>query len=153
MRHFISSLLLSLIPLFPVVAQQSVMGRWEGNLVLVGGRLGIVVEFSNAGDSLNATIDIPQQWAVGLRLSNVSYRPPRLHFELPAGPGLALFNGTVAGDSAYGDFRQAGFTGTFSKDLARLHAEEVLPPPYNVEDVTFQNGMITLAGRSEEIAS
>ncbi len=148
MRHFISSLVLSLIPLFPVVAQQSVMGRWEGNLVLVGGRLGIAVEFSNGGDSLNATIDVPQQGAVGLRLSNVSYRPPRLHFELPAGTGLALFNGTVAGDSAYGDFRQAGFTGTFSlkKDLARLRAEEELPPPYNVEDVTFQNGMITLAG-------
>lgn len=146
MRHFIPSILLSLVPLFPIVAQHSIMGQWEGSIDLVGGRLGIAVEFSPAGDSLAATIDIPQQGAMGLRLSNVLYRSPRLHFELPAGPGLAIFDGTVTGDSAYGDFRQAGFTGTFSlrRGVVRPHAEP--PPPYNVEDVTFNNGTVTLAG-------
>ncbi len=148
MRHVISFILLSLVPLFPVVAQHSVVGQWEGSIVLVGGRLGIAVEFSDAGDSLKATIDIPQQGAMGLRLINVMCRPPRLHFELPAGPGLAIFDGTVTGDSAYGDFRQAGFTGTFSlrRGVVHPHAEAGPPPPYKIEDVTFRNGTITLAG-------
>jgi pimeloyl-ACP methyl ester carboxylesterase len=148
MRHFFLSIILSLVPLVSMVAQHSVVGRWEGSIVLVGGRLGIAVEFSAVADSLNATIDIPQQGAAGLRLSNVSYRSPRLHFELPAGPGLAIFDGTVAGDSAYGDFRQAGFTGVFSlrRGAVRPDGKTEPPPPYSVDSVTFHNGTITLAG-------
>jgi hypothetical protein len=112
--------------------------------------LNIRVDITRTVDSLHATIDIPQQNAVGLPLVAVRYAEPKLHFELPAGPGLAVFDGTLSGDSVRGDFRQAGFAGTFQMHRTattlqhEVHKEESVP--YRQEEVRFSNGGITLAG-------
>jgi pimeloyl-ACP methyl ester carboxylesterase len=124
-----------------VKAQHRPLGPWEGEIALGGFPLGIRVMFGASGDSLRGTIDIPQQMAWGLSLRSIRYADPELHFELPAGPGLAIFNGVVRGDSIIGTFRQVGFAGTFT--LVR-RKEEVLP--YRVEEVRFANDSITLAG-------
>ncbi|HSQ76715.1 MAG TPA: alpha/beta hydrolase, partial [Bacteroidota bacterium] len=129
-------------------AQQRVAGDWEGAIVLPQMDLGMIVHFTGPDDSLRATIDIPVQRAMGLPLKNVRAMLPSLHFELPAGPGLAVFEGTLTGDSITGDFRQAGITAKF-----RLHrtsgpkpAEVVVPPPYREEEVRITNQDVTLAG-------
>lgn len=137
----------------PLGAQQpDVLGRWEGAILVLGSELGIGVQFAAEEDGLSATIDIPQQGAMGLPLQNVSYDPPRVHFELMGGPGLAIFAGTLAGDSIGGSFSQSGVTGTFH--LAREmgegpgagteHPDTVTA--YRQEEVTFVNGDITFAG-------
>jgi hypothetical protein len=131
-----------------VLAQERVAGEWEGTISLPGIDLGILVHFNGPNDSLQATIDIPMQMAKGLPLTNVRTALPAVHFELPAGPGLATFEGTLAGDSIVGNFRQAGVTARF-----RLHRKAepesvapVPPPPYREEEVQVPNGGVSLAG-------
>ncbi len=134
--------------------EADVTGRWEGAIAVMGARLEMAVIFGKAGDSWTAAIDIPQQRAKGLALTNVRVDGAAVHFELPAGPGLAVFEGRRRGDVIEGDFLQSGVKGSF--DLARGAALEAKaaaakaaaaaePPPYVVEDVTYRSGGITVA--------
>ena len=70
-----------------------------------------------------------------------------IHFELQnAKPAVAVFDGTVQQDSILGTFMQGQARGTFS--LKRVDGVTVAAtaPPYRIEDVTFANGAVTLAG-------
>jgi uncharacterized protein len=127
-------------------------GPWVGSLSVIGTELNIMVTFTTKGDSVSASIDIPQQMAIGLALRNVSWHPPKTHFELPAGPGLAVFDGAIAGDSIRGEFTQAGFKGTFrlerGKDVraAATPAHTETPPPYRQEEIAYTSDSLTIAG-------
>ena len=126
-------------------------GRWEGHIDVVGTRLVIVVNVADEGPALKATIDIPQQMAKGLPLTNVRYESPKVHFELPAGPGLAVFDGTLKEGTITGTFEQAGVKGTFELQRPGAATNEPAapaepPPPYKQEEVKIQSGMVTLAG-------
>jgi pimeloyl-ACP methyl ester carboxylesterase len=131
-----------------VSAQTSLPGKWEGSIKLPGLDLGIIVHLKGTPDSLHGTIDIPMQMAMGLALTNVRTALPAVHFELPAGPGLASFDGTVSGDSIAGDFRQGSASGTFI-----LHRKPEAPPAvqaapvgYRDEEVHIMNGKVSLGG-------
>lgn len=123
-------------------------GHWEGSIHVAGIALAIRVDFSVAGDSVRGTIDIPQQNATRLPLRDVRMMADSIFFELPAGPGLARFEGNIAGDSAWGVFRQAGMTGTFQlrRGVAERVAGPELPAPYSSAEVSFQYGGVPLAG-------
>jgi hypothetical protein len=137
--------LLALASAVPAFAQTSVAGRWEGAISVMGQDLAILVVFTDVGAVMTASIDIPQQGARGIPLRNVRATAGRVHFELPAGPGLAIFEGTVTGDVMTGSFTQGPAKGTFEvKRGAALRPEP--PPPYRQEEVTIQNGAIILAG-------
>ncbi len=97
-----------------VVAQTSVEGHWEGAIELPGRSLQIRVDFKGADTGLRATIDIPQQGGLGLPLQAVSFAAPKIHFELQAGPGLAVFDGKLEGEKITGNFSQAGQSFPFS---------------------------------------
>ncbi len=128
---------------------RSIDGLWEGSLSVAGATLQISVSFATNSDGLGATIDIPQQGATGIALANVSYVPPKVHFELTGGAGLAVFDGEQRGDSISGSFTQAGFEGSFAiarSEVSDKNAEAEEPVPYLVEEVTFRNGDVTLAG-------
>lgn len=132
-----------------VTASGPVEGPWEGSLSIAGAQLQIRVLFQVEGEGLAASIDIPQQGAVGILLQNVHHGEGRVHFELPAGPGLAVFDGALDGEVMAGDFTQAGMKGSFRLTRAApeaTQAEPSEPPPYREEEVTFQNGEVTLAG-------
>ncbi|MEZ4634765.1 MAG: alpha/beta fold hydrolase [Caldilineaceae bacterium] len=117
-------------------------GDWDGRISILGQELRIIVHFSEDGDALTGTIDIPQQGAVGIPLENIAFDAPAIHFEMLPAPSTAVFEGTVQADgSLAGSFSQSGYEGTFS--LARVATEDM---PYRVEDVTFANGDVTLAG-------
>ncbi len=103
----------------PVLAQTSIAGRWEGAITVMGQDLGIVVVFTDVGPAISATIDIPQQGARGIPLRNVRAAGGRVHFELPAGPGLAVFEGTVAGDVMSGSFTQGPANGHVRAEARR----------------------------------
>ncbi len=133
-----------------------VLGRWDGAVVVLGQELGMSVTFEAGEEGLAAQIDIPAQGAIGIPLTEVSYEPPRVHFELPAGPGLAVWDGELTADTIAGTFTQAGYEGTFrlvrSDEAPAPHEGEAgagtdaEPPPYLEEELTFENGEIRLAG-------
>lgn len=95
-------------------AQTGVEGHWEGAIQLPGTALQIRIDFKSAGAAWQATIDIPQQGAQGLPLQAVRVAASQVHFELPAGPGLAVFDGKLEGNTISGNFSQAGQTFPFS---------------------------------------
>lgn len=95
------------------------VGDWSGAIHIQGVELKIVTHFTSSG----ATIDIPQQMAMGLPLQNVSASTDSVYFELQAGPGLAVFNGAFADGVVEGTFEQAGMIGRF--DLARMESNAV----------------------------
>jgi len=130
-------------------AQDEILGTWEGEIVILGSRLGITVVFEMSGQELAAQIDIPQQGASGLPLANVQSNDPAVHFELPAPQGTAVFAGQRLGERIEGSFTQAGYEGTFSITRSETVAEAPAPedpPPYVEEEVVFTNADITLAG-------
>ena len=133
-------------------AAPTVAGHYEGAITIMGMQLAIKVDFADSAQGLTATIDIPQQGAKTVPLSKVSYRPPKVHFELPAGPGLATFDGEAHGDEITGAFAQAGATGEFrlKRGAAPLPAPAVspstTPAPYREEEVTFASPDGTFAG-------
>ncbi len=94
-------------------AQTGLEGHWEGAIELPGTALQIRIDFKSAGAAWQANIDIPQQGAQGLPLQAVRFAAPQVHFELPAGPGLAVFDGKLEGDKVSGKFSQAGQTFPF----------------------------------------
>jgi pimeloyl-ACP methyl ester carboxylesterase len=121
----------------PAAAQEEPMvpagygaeGRWEGSISILGQELGIIVTFERAAgadggsDGWAARIDIPQQAALGLPLQDVSFDAPRVHFELAAGAGLAVWDGALEEDAIEGEFTQAGVVGTFRMTRAAGAAE------------------------------
>jgi pimeloyl-ACP methyl ester carboxylesterase len=133
-------------------AQEPIAGKWEGAIEILGQTLDIIVAFDRVDTAVSAKIDIPQQNAFGLPLTAVRVDPPVVHFELPAGPGLAVFDGRQDGERIDGSFTQAGVSGTFW--LGRAGAEPAPseatpagePLPYLEEEVRFANGEVTLAG-------
>jgi len=145
-KYGIPTLLLLLLAPTILRAQQPLSGNWEGSIQIMGQRLAIIVHFEN--DS-TATIDIPQQNAAGLRLTNVRYQHPNMRFELPAGPGLATFEGVLKDEEITGEFKQAGVAGTFRLTRGEPSKEEKIaepPPPYGQEEVVFSDDTVKLAG-------
>lgn len=112
MRSVHLTILIYLIAASPVMAQP--LGTWTGAIALPNLNLNISVHLTQADDALSATIDIPQQGAIGLPLQNVRYAADTLSFELQAGPGLATFASTFAtSDRLEGTFQQAGISAPF----------------------------------------
>ncbi|MDH3735167.1 MAG: alpha/beta hydrolase [Gemmatimonadota bacterium] len=138
------------VPL-PLAAQdRGLDGRWTGAVTILGTELGFSVEFSHEGGALSATMDIPTQGAQDLPLTDVWENAATVHFELQAGPGLAVWEGDRDGDEIAGTFTQGGASGTFqvtrdgSDAAAERESEE--PVPYRQEELTVEHGEIRLAG-------
>jgi uncharacterized protein len=117
---------------------QGVGGYWQGLIVREGKEWRVNVEFA-AGDK--ASVDFPDVGAYGREFS-VRYSPPKVRLErAQPGGGAVVFDGTLAGDAASGEWSGLGVQGTFSLKRA------VKPEAYWREDeVTFKNGGVTLAG-------
>lgn len=123
-------------------------GVWKGAISVAGTALPMTVTFTDAASGPVGMIDI--QGARGLTLQRVQHSGARVHFELPAGPGVAVFDGTLDAGTIKGTFRQGQANGTFTltRDAAASAAmlAPAPPPPYREENVTFANGAVKLAG-------
>ena len=131
------------------LAQDTINGQWEGNISIMETNLEIIVSFETVNDSLTGSIDIPQQKASNLPLSNIRYDFPKLSFVLEIPTGNAKFDGEITQDSIKGSFQQSGVKGTFylsrsTGDNQEVLEEEVLP--YVEEEIIFYNGDIKLSG-------
>jgi uncharacterized protein len=123
------------------VRAEPLSGRWEGAIRVAGQELGIAVTMRTTEKGPEATIDIPQQGAKGQPLRNVAIESDKVHLELPAGPGVAIFDGVLKNGVIAGTFRQAAIEGTFTLQPSAAEA----PLPYRSEDVTVASGAATLA--------
>jgi pimeloyl-ACP methyl ester carboxylesterase len=128
-------------------SQETLDGKWEGKIVIMGTELEMAVNFKTDPDSIRGTIDIITQGAKDLPLIHISHSAPKVYFELPAGQTLAVFDGSMNADSISGRFTQAGAEGTFVLRKATGKPEEVKKElPYREEEVTFTNGANSFAG-------
>ncbi len=131
----------------PLQGQESIEGHWAGAIVVLGQEIGIVVHFVSSDGEPAGTIDVPVQGATGLPLDDVRVAGPAVHFEMLPGPRVAVFDGSIEGDSIGGTFTQSGVSGTFwLKPSAAPVEEPEEPVPYIEEEVQFANGNVTLAG-------
>lgn len=131
----------------PVAAEMPALaGTWQGKIALPGAGLEILVALAEQDGVWSGTIDVPAQGAAGIPLHDISVAGDAVKFQMLSGPQLAAFDGQVQPDgSIRGAFTQSGFEGTF--ELARPQEPTAAEPlPYVAEEVTFQNGDITLAG-------
>ncbi|MFO7529536.1 MAG: alpha/beta fold hydrolase [Marinobacter sp.] len=126
----------------------SIDGTWKGSLAIAGSSLENIVHFRTADNSLLATLDIPPQNLFGYELAEVSFDGVNVHFEGFAEVNRkAVWDGRLDEDGVIrGTFEQAGYQGTFELFPAGMIASDEPPPPYSVEEVTFENGDITLGG-------
>ena len=131
-----------------ITQEQSIEGRWEGVNRIVGQELTVVVDIKATPDGLTGTIDIPLQGTFGMELLEVRLDGASAHFELATNLGVAVWEGDLLGDTISGEFNQGGVSGTFEltggQPVPDDPGEE--PVPYLVEDLTFDNAQITLAG-------
>lgn len=130
------------------IHSQNINGPWSGKIDIVGMSLDFEVRFQESTDSIKAMMDIPQQNAKDITLNNISFTTPNLHFEMPAGPSTAVFDGKLDNDTVKGIMKQAGMEGTFFLSRGELKKPEEPKEEvnYKQEEVTFKNGENTFAG-------
>ena len=146
-----AALIAALVLPAAAAAGETLAGSWEGAILIMGQELKFAVLFSGPEGELKASMDIPQQGAMGLPLTQVRRDGDKVHFELVAGPGVAVFDGIVAAGAIEGEFLQAGIKGTF-RLVPRAEKAPAPPPaaadplPYREEEVAVANGEIKLSG-------
>ncbi len=146
---YLSTFLLFFISV-SLYSQSEIDTSWNGAIDIMGTKLGIGVKFTTTGKELKAVMDIPEQNAMGLELNKVSFSNPKIHFELKATNGTAVFEGLYYLDSIGGTFTQSGVTGRFNIVRGELKIEQTITDPstlpYNSEEITFFNDGNTFAG-------
>lgn len=133
----------------------SLVGCWSGRINVLNSE--IVIKTCFALDSSNKVIghiDIPQQNAFNLNLSNIKIEKDSCFFDLiNNATNVAKFNGILkysGTDSAkiLGEFRQMGIVGNF--ELEKYFEEETEQqdsmPKFYEEEIVVRNGEIELAG-------
>jgi Esterase FrsA-like len=120
-------------------AQASLDGQWEGALVREGLEASVIVNFKTTAGGVEGTMTMPSVGMFRQPLSKIAFKSPKAHFEQEN--VAAVFDGVVRGDELSGDLQIIGLNGTFHLKRAR---EE--PLPYRQEEVSFQNGDVTLSG-------
>ena len=89
-------------------AQDALVGDWQGVLGQGSLNLGVTVHFTQGGDGLSGTIDIPAQGAQGLELDVADASNESVRFTIQGVPGNATFDGSLSGDTLSGTFTQGG---------------------------------------------
>jgi pimeloyl-ACP methyl ester carboxylesterase len=142
------------VPETAAVPVDSIDGTWEGNIDISGQSLGIKVVFTTEAGVLKAKLDIAMQSLYDYDLVNVTFDPPSISFEgFEEVGGKAVWSGELGADGKIsGDFEQLGYKGTFElskvDEAAAAQATQTALEalPYATEEVSIQNGEITLGG-------
>lgn len=140
--------ILSLLIIAISANAEGIFGIWKGSLM---GRLPIVI---NIISDLEATISSPSQGAMNIPCSKVEMGTDERSVKLEIAALNASFEGALNPDNTHlnGNFTQGM---SIPLDMERGAEEDVLPIrpqtpkppyPYNEEEVTFNNGEITLSG-------
>ena len=139
-------LLTLIILLAPLTSQAQIAGTWHGKLKVTSAySLALVLHITEEGDLLTATLDSPDQGAIGIPISSISYDTTKQQLTFESSPIGARYQGTLKNDTIQGVFVQRGTP--LRLDLARGEDNkraEVLP--YNSKEVSIPSGDVTLSG-------
>jgi len=137
------------------ISKINIEGIWEGKLKVPGAELKIVFNISkNPDGTLTATLDSPDQGAIGIPIEEVVFKDNTLRLEVKSAGGV--FEGKVSADFLVieGEWKQSG--GVFPLKVNRTDkAVEIVRPqepkkpyPYIEEEVKYDNkeAGITFAG-------
>ncbi len=130
-----------------LLAQDAIVGRWEGAVDISGQHLSIAVMFQRQDGALVAKLDIQGQ--MGVLLQNTSYEESRVHFELDVPQAKATFDGEHRGDEITGTFRQEDGEGTFS--LTRVEEMALDGPIMRLMEENHIPGLAATAIRDGEV--
>lgn len=136
-------ILLSLV-LFHWVQGQEVAGRWSGSLDAGGMKLRLVFNLEKGEGGYTATMDSPDQGALGIEVPQVAVAGSEVTLAIPA-MGLE-YKAALKGKEMEGTFKQGPvtlplkLTRTEGKSPLVLRPQEPQPPyPYEIREVTFIN--------------
>ena len=148
MKRIVFSLMMMAVCIGTVTGQRSlkdIEGSWSGILKTIAGDLNLVMHFTMTdADTIKATLDSPDQGAIGLSCGRVSMEGDTLLADIPMIKGQ--YKGVCVGDSLLkGTWTQLGQS--YEMDLRRGAApvkydrpQEPKPPyPYREEEVVFHN--------------
>src|SRR6478735_7453711 len=109
---FCKKLILALLLLPSLCFAQTISGNYKGVIIIPGNKLNVVVHIIEDDRKLTGTIDIPDQNAMGLKLTEVKFNKGELTYLIPEVPGNCSFKGTwkAESDSLNGSFTQGGMT-------------------------------------------
>lgn len=136
-------------------AEDRVTGHWEGHIEIPGQPLAVKIDLAVDSSNWRGTIDIPAQSAKGLLLSEIHVKENdeemSVKFVIRGVPGSPTFDGRLQEGVISGKFSQGGIKFDFrlSREIIAdpVRPQEPKPPfPYHIEEVTFQNGDVNLAG-------
>lgn len=113
-------------------------GHWAGSMTSQGAQLPVSFDFSPTAAALEGRFTSLTQRAMDYPLDSVSSNGPSVHFVLG---GATVFDGQFTANAITGTFRGDDASGTFT-----LSKEERPRLPYDVVDVTFDNGGVKLSG-------
>lgn len=94
--------------------QDAFAGDWQGEIGPGVLNLGVVVHFSQDGEKLSGTIDIPAQGAEAMPLNVAEVNDSSAVFSIAGVPGDPTFNGTLVDGKISGTFSQSGQDFEFS---------------------------------------
>ncbi|MEW6746232.1 MAG: alpha/beta fold hydrolase [Planctomycetota bacterium] len=153
------SLVASMFFLVILVQETRVAGRWQGSIDVPGNSLAVTVELKAGDGGWSGAIDIPAQGLKAVALAEIEIKGEEVRFTIAGLPGTPTFEGKVAGDEIRGTLLQGGVKCSFrlgregtpeaasARPIPLVRAQDPKPPfPYGVEEVTYTNGEITLAG-------
>ncbi len=127
-------------------------GVWGGAITLPTGELEVQVELRMVGERWHGTIDVPVQGIHAMNLAGVRAWGDSITFAFAGVPGQPTFLGRIQEDRIEGVFSQGGQRFPFHLDRKEAaerpsRPQTPQPPfPYSVEEVTYRNGDVILAG-------
>ena len=134
------------------IPEKDLTGEWKGNISILGQVLEIKILFENES-AYNGTIWVISQSNTPIELHDIHSSEGEIHFEMLADARLGVFEGMfISEDQMEGTFTQVGQEGTFellrysSQAEAEAEAAALAELPYEIEEVTFTNAGLTLAG-------
>ncbi len=153
-KNLISSLVMLLLSSFLMAQNSEITGSWKGAIYVGNDHLNLVLHIKAQSNGLTATLDSPDQMALGIPVESVDFTKDTLVLKLPA--LQAGYQGILINKNQIeGRWTQAGMT--FDLNLFRITDETegplrpqlpVPPYPYATEEVSIQNPNtgVTLAG-------
>jgi uncharacterized protein len=129
-----------------VTVPESIDGYWEGIIARDGKELRINVDFQQHAEEFNALISIPDLYIVGYKLTKVRYEAPILSFELSLSREPENFEGMLQNGSIIGNYTGRLYKEEPRSAIFRFWRAKPKPPKYTVEELSFQNGDVRLAG-------
>lgn len=146
-----TKVLVSIAVCVGILSAQSALfeGAWTGMLEAGPQKIRVVLNVAGKDGKLSATLDSPDQGAVGIPMDSVTVEKNRIRFSIGA-LGLS-YEGVLTGSRIDGTFTQAGHELPLAwergKPKAAARPQYPTPPfPYDAEEVMVPDAGIQLAG-------